>query len=90
MSRWQIISFAGLYFMVVVLAITVVINRHEARQLFIELQGLEKERDRLSTDWSRLRLEQSTQLNQVHIERRAKQQLGMKRPSADSIRIIRE
>lgn len=90
MERWQSVSLMLLYLVVVSLAITVVVNRHHARQLFVEYQLLEKQRDQLNANWSRLTLEQSTRLNQVYVERRAKRELGMQKPSVDKIRIIKE
>ncbi len=90
MSRWQFGGVVTLYVLVVVMAIVVVVNRHHARQLFVEYQQLEKERDKLNASWSRLTLERSTRLNQVYVERRAKRELGMKKPSSANIRVIRE
>ena len=40
-------------------AIAVVWSKHEARSLFIELQRLHAERDRLDIEWGQLKLEQS-------------------------------
>ncbi|CAA6807108.1 MAG: Cell division protein FtsL [uncultured Thiotrichaceae bacterium] len=90
MGRWEFGGVAALYVLVVVMAVMVVANRHHARQLFVEYQQLEKERDVLNASWSRLTLERSTRLNQVYVERRAKRELGMNKPSSDNIRIIRE
>ncbi len=90
MDRWQISSLALLYIIVILLATMVVANRHQARQLFGEYQQLEKNRDALNASWSRLVLEQSTQLNQATVENRAQKVLGMQKPIAESIRIIRE
>jgi cell division protein FtsL len=90
MSRWQLIGTVALYVLVVVLAVVVVVNRHHSRQLFVDYQQLEKERDALNASWSRLTLERSTRLNQVYVERRAKRDLGMQKPLAEKIRIIRE
>lgn len=90
MGRWQLAGMAVLYVAVVALAITVAVNRHHARQLFVAYQQLEKERDVLNASWSRLTLERSTRLSQVHVERHAKRHLNMKKPSSDNIRIIRE
>ncbi|EIJ35902.1 cell division protein FtsL [Thiothrix nivea] len=90
MSRGSLLGLFLLYALVIAMALTVVANRHHARQLFAELQKLEKERDELGADWSRLKLEQSTLLNQVHVETRAKNELKMQKPSADNIRVIRE
>lgn len=90
MNRGGLLSLALLYFLVIALALVIVVNRHHSRQLFAELQKLEKERDELSADWSRLKLEQSTLLNQVHVETRSKQVLKMQKPSADNLKVIRE
>ena len=90
MDRWQAGSLAVLYVLVITLAITVVVNRHHSRQLFVGFQQLEKKRDVLNASWSRLTLEHSTRLNQVHVERSAKRKLGMEKPSANKIRIVRE
>jgi cell division protein FtsL len=56
----------------------------------MELQALETERDRLSAEWSRLKLEQSTILNQIRVDNRAKSELGMQKPSAEQIKVINE
>ena len=90
MGRWQLGGMVTLYVLVEMLAIMVVANRHHARQLFVDYQQLEKERDVLNASWSRLTLERSTRLNQVYVERRAKRDLGMQKPLAEKIRIIRE
>lgn len=87
---WSTGLLAGLYLLVLVLAVMMVNNRHQARHLFLELQQVERERDVLNAEWSRLRLEKSALLNDVHVERQAKRVLGMQRPQAGNIRIIRE
>ena len=65
-------------------------NRLDATRLFAEVQKLEQERDSLRADWSRLKLEHSTLLNQVHVETQAKESLGMKKPAANELKVIRE
>ncbi|WP_020560360.1 cell division protein FtsL [Thiofilum flexile] len=90
MERWQFFSVTFLYIAVIGMAILLVANRHEARQLFVQVQTLEKERDRLNSDWSRLKLEQSTQLHHLRIEQRARDSLKMQKPSASAIGVIRE
>lgn len=90
MSRTGFLGLLLLYALVVGMALVVVANRHKARQLFAEIQTLEKERDKLNADWSRLKLEQSTLLNQVHVENKARQDLGMRKPSQEVTRVIRE
>jgi len=87
---WSTGVMAGLYLLVLVLAVMVVNNRHQSRHLFLELQQVERERDVLNAEWSRLRLEKSALLSDVRVERQAKRVLGMQRPQAGNIRIIRE
>ncbi len=90
MSHWRLGGIIVLYVSVVTLAVMVVVNRHQARQLFVDYQQLEKERDILNASWSRLTLERSTRLNQVYVERQAKRELGMQKPASEKIRVIRE
>ncbi|MGL4185167.1 MAG: cell division protein FtsL [Thiotrichaceae bacterium] len=90
MNRANVLSLLVLYIMVITAALWLVQNRHTSRQLFMELQTLEKERDRLSAEWSRLKLEQSTILNQIRVDNRAKSELGMQKPTAAQIKVINE
>lgn len=90
MDRWQLTGMVTLYVLVIVLAVMVVVNRHHSRQLFVDYQQLEKQRDQLNSNWSRLTLEYSTRLNQVYVERRARRDLAMQKPSVEHVRIIRE
>lgn len=90
LHRWQGLATVLLYGLVIVLAVMVVTNRHHARQLFSDLQQLQKERDQLSANWSRLMLEQSTQLNQVRVEDHARNVLGMQKPTAETTQVIHE
>jgi len=79
-----------LFVMVVFVAIKTVVYRHESRTLFMELQALEKQRDKLAARWSRLKLEQGTMLNQVRVERQARRDLGMQMPKTSEIKMVRE
>lgn len=90
MNRSNGLVLAVLYLVVIGLSLLVVANRHESRRLFADVKKLEEERDRLSDEWSRLKLQQSTLLNQVHVETQARDSLGMRKPSAENIRVIRE
>jgi cell division protein FtsL len=88
--NWQLPLLAVLFVGVIFVAIKTVVHRHESRNLFMQLQVLEKERDKLSAQWSRLKLEQGTMLNQVRVERNARWDLGMRMPKASEVRMIRE
>ena len=71
---WMLVT--GLF----VSALETVVARHEARKLFVEIQSLEKVRDELNEEWSRLLLEQSTWATDVRIETTAKTRLDMIAP----------
>ena len=88
--NWQLPLLVVLFVAVIFVAIKTVAHRHESRTLFMQLQVLEKERDKLAAQWSRLKLEQGTMLNQVRVERNARIDLGMKMPRASEIKTIRE
>ena len=90
MTRGRLLGLFVMYVIVIGLALVVIGNRHYARQLFAQIQELEKERDEKSADWSRLKLEQSARLSQILVETRAKDALEMQKPSADNIKVIRE
>ncbi len=90
MKTWQLPLLLLLYVAVIFVAIKVVMNRHEARILYGDLQALEKEHDKLTAQWSRLKLEEGTLFNQVVVERRAKQELNMIIPKHNKIRVIVE
>ncbi len=90
MKSWKLSLVAVLYLSVIVVAIKVVMNRHEARNLFSELQHLETERDSLTAQWSRLKLEEGTRLNQVVVETRSRQEMNMRVPRQSDIEVIHE
>ena len=89
-TNWQLPLLAILFVSIVFVAIKTVVQRHESRTAYMKLQTLEKERDKLAAQWSRLKLEQGTALNQVRVEQYARWDLEMKIPKASEIRIVRE
>lgn len=70
-------------------AIGVVFARHEHRQLFIALTGLEKARDELNIEFGRLQLEQATWAESNRIDQVARERLGMKFPDTSEIVVVR-
>lgn len=52
----------------IVSGLYVVRAKHQARQLFAELEEVNRERDRLQVDWSRLTLELATWADHAKIE----------------------
>jgi cell division protein FtsL len=79
MIRWLL--FALLLAGVLASAVSVVVLRHESRQLFAALQVAETERDQARVEWSRLQLEQAWLAETGRIERQAGEQLEMHRPA---------
>lgn len=90
LANWQLPVLVVLFVSVVFVSIKTVVHRHEARTAFVKLQTLEKERDKLAAQWSRLKLEQATTLNQVRVEQYARWDLNMKMPKASEVKIIQE
>lgn len=83
------VGFLLLVFVVVGSALTVVYTKHESRKLFIELQDLKKEQDKMDIEWGRLQLEQSTWATYGRVEKIARKRLGMHIPSSDEVVIVR-
>ena len=75
---------------VAVSGIWVVTAKHQARQLFIELEALNRESDRLQVDWGRLQIEQSTWGTHSRIESLARQHLDLDLPRNEQVVIVVE
>ncbi len=75
---------------VAVSGIWVVAAKHQARQLFIELEALNRESDRLQVDWGRLQIEQSTWATHSRIELLARQHLNLGLPSNEQVLVVME
>lgn len=63
---------------------------HDARQLFVELEALNREQDRLQIDWGRLQLEQSTWATHARIESIAHERLNLAAPKDEQIVVVEE
>lgn len=86
MSRGRVNLALGLAVFVTALALVWV--RHESRGHFVELQQLNETRDELNVEWGRLQLEQATWAEASRIERLAREELEMRAPASDEIRVI--
>lgn len=86
----KVLLFSLLILSVFVTALHVVTAQHQARRLFVEIQSLEKIRDGLNEEWSRLLLEQSTWATNARIETVARSELGMSMPDTNSLYIIKK
>lgn len=75
---------------VVVSAVRVIETKHQSRQLFVELESLNRERDRLLVDWGRLQLEESTWGTHARVENLATQELSLRNPRPDQVVVVAE
>jgi len=86
--RWMIALLPVLWVAVLGSAIAVVRARHESRALFVQLERLSAERDRLNIEWGQLQLEQSAWSNHGFVERVASERLHMTLPRPEEVRIV--
>ncbi|WP_087500440.1 cell division protein FtsL [Pseudomonas sp. SID14000] len=77
-----------LFVAVLISAIAVSYSAHWNRQLLNTLYGELNERDKAQAEWGRLILEQSTWTAASRIENLASEQLNMRVPSADEVRMV--
>jgi len=78
-----------LWLAVLASATGVIYSRHRARELFVRLEKLYAERDRLDMEWGRLQLEQSTWSSDGFVERVANTKLQMSLPQTRDVRLVR-
>ena len=80
--------FAALVLAVLASAVAAVYAKHENRKLFMELQALTEERDRLEVDWSRLQIEQSTWSTSARVEQLARGEMHMRNPGEGDLSVV--
>lgn len=73
---------------VVATALGVVYTKHRSRELFVQLQALNAQRDELNIEWGKLMLEQSTWATPPRVEQTARERLDMRVPSSGEIVIV--
>lgn len=78
-----------LWLAVLVSSVQVIYARHKARDLFVQLEKLNSERDALDMDWGRLQLEQSYWSSHALVEGVANTKLKMSIPQTRDVRIVR-
>ncbi len=88
-TRRELIAICLLAVAVTASAVWTVVTEHESRRLFVELEELNREQDRLQSDWWRLQLEQSTWATHARIESTARERLGLAEPEQERVRIVR-
>jgi cell division protein FtsL len=62
--------------------------KHRARQLFIKLEELDRDQDRLNIDWGRLQIEQSTWATHPRIEALARERLHLTEPGDGQLVVV--
>ncbi|MEX0731515.1 MAG: cell division protein FtsL [Aquisalimonadaceae bacterium] len=70
-------------------ALGVVYSKHESRQLFAELEELNRTRDALNAEWGMLQLEQGAWATHGRVERIASERLDMTLPGGGDVIILR-
>lgn len=71
-------------------AVWVVETEHRSRQLFIKVEELNREQDRLQIDWGRLQIEQSTWATHPRIETLARERLNLTVPDDRALVVVVE
>jgi cell division protein FtsL len=62
--------------------------KHQARELFVELEKLNTRRDNLEIEWGQLQLEQSAWSSHAFVEQVAATQLHMATPPPRQIQVV--
>jgi cell division protein FtsL len=75
---------------VVASGVWIVDVEHRSRELFIETEALNRELDRLQTDWGRLQIEQGTYATHSRIEALVRQRLQLTVPTGDQLVVVVE
>ena len=73
---------------VIASAVAVVRTHHVRRSLFVQLDEVDAQRDRLQVEWGRLQIEQSTWAASDRIERTAVQKLNLHLSRAGSTVLV--
>ncbi|HEY8537744.1 MAG TPA: cell division protein FtsL [Steroidobacteraceae bacterium] len=82
------LGIVGTWFALFASALAVVWSIHETRTLFIELQALTAERDRLEIEWSQLKVEQSAHATHGRVEQTARKGLNMVIPTPQEVQLV--
>lgn len=86
-NKWYRRAFF-LFLMVCLSGLGEVYLEHQKRILFIEYQGLIKERDALKTGWKRIQVELSELSSGLRLENIARSKVNMSIPNPSDINII--
>ena len=87
-SRSLWFALLGLWFGVLASAAGAIYAKHRSRELFVELEGLHRQRDNLEIEWGQLQLEQSSWSTHAFVERVATTRLKMATPDPALIQVV--
>ena len=85
----KILLHFGFYAAIILSALQVVISRHDARYLFVELQSQLHVQDELNEQWGRLQLEYGAWAVNDRVEEYARTKLNMKEPIHSLVVLIK-
>lgn len=88
MNRGQSILLLGLIVSVIFSAIAVAYTKYTSRQLFVDSQMLDRERDELDIVWGKLQLEYGTWGAPGRVENLAHEKLRMRLPQSAEVVVI--
>ena len=83
-----VVTLAVLWMVALGSAAGAIYSKHRARELFVTLERLNRERDTLEVEWGQLQLEQSAWSTHAFVERVASTKLRMASPPAKEIELI--
>lgn len=87
----QLLTVAGLAVataFTLVCALGVITTKHSERQLNARLAQLQRERDAIDGEWTRLLLEEATLSTHTRIDATARRELGMLEPGPDALAAV--
>lgn len=88
-TLWFFAGVGLLVFMNLGTSLSVIYSKHMSRQLFTELQSLQRQRDELHVEWSQLLLEQGTWATDVRVERVAREHMSMTVPKPEEVMVFK-
>jgi cell division protein FtsL len=85
-QQWLVV--VALWFAVLISAAGAIYTSHRAREQFVELERLHRERDKLEVTWGQLELDKATLSANANVEQVATTRLKMVPPDPDTIQVV--
>jgi cell division protein FtsL len=87
-QKLLMLTVVALWVAVLFSAAGAIYSKHRARELFVSLERMNRERDTLEIEWGQLQLEQSAWSTHAFVERVASAKLHMQSPPPAEIELI--